>query len=54
MHDNYGSKLDSHLCIGHWVGFDKVSDRHQVYWPDKLTVSVEHSIKFDNDWVMVP
>jgi hypothetical protein len=45
---------NGHSHIGRWVGFDKISSRHWVYWPDKLTMSVEHSIKFDNDWVMVP
>jgi hypothetical protein len=54
VHDTSGSKLDGHSCIGCWVGFDKVSNGHRIYWPDKMTISIEHSVKFDDDWVMVP
>jgi hypothetical protein len=54
VHDASGSKLDGRSRVGHWVGFDEVSNGHRIYWPDKQSVSIERSIKFDDDWVMVP
>ena len=54
VHDDSGSKLDGRSRIGRWVGFDEISNGHRVYWPDKLTVSVERSVKFDDNWVTVP
>jgi hypothetical protein len=54
VHDTSGSKLDGRSCVGCWVGFDEISNGHRIYWPDKQTVSIERSIKFDDDWVMVP
>jgi hypothetical protein len=49
VHDTSGSKLDGHSHVGRWVGFDEVSNGHRIYWPDKQTVSIKCSIKFDND-----
>ena len=44
-----GSKLDGRLEIGRWVVFDEMSDGHQIYWPEKHSVSIERSVKFDSD-----
>jgi hypothetical protein len=49
VHNAKGSKLDGRLVIGCWVGFDETSSGHRIYWPDKHSVSVERSVKFDND-----
>jgi hypothetical protein len=54
VHNTSGSKLDGCSSVGRWVGFDEVSNGHRIYWPDKQTISVECSIKFDDDWVIVP
>jgi hypothetical protein len=48
VHDANGSKLDGRSNIGCWVGFDETSSGHRIYWPDKRSVSVERSVKFDN------
>jgi hypothetical protein len=49
VHDTFGSKLNSHSRIGCWVGFNEVSNSHRIYWPDEMTISIECSVKFDND-----
>ena len=48
-----GTKLDGRLKIGKWIGFEEASNGHQIYWPDKRSVTVERSIKFVNDNVIV-
>jgi hypothetical protein len=53
VHDTSGSKLNGRSCIGCWVGFNEVSNGHRIYWPDKMIVSIERNIKFDDDRVMV-
>jgi hypothetical protein len=30
-----------------WVGFDEESSGHQIYFPEKQTVAIKHSVKFD-------
>ena len=54
VHDNSGSKLDGRSRIGRWVGFDEASNAHRIYWPDKHSVTVERSIKFDDDDILIP
>jgi hypothetical protein len=55
VHDVKGSKLDGRSVIGNWVGFDETSSGHRIYWPEKHSVSVERSVKFDNDAeILVP
>jgi hypothetical protein len=43
------TKLDGRLKIGRWIGFEEISNGHQIYWPDKRSVTVKRSIKFEND-----
>jgi hypothetical protein len=48
VHNPGGSKLDSRSSIGRWVGFDvETRDGHRIYWPEKRTVSIERSVKFN-------
>ena len=55
VHSKEGSKLDGRSNIGKWIGFDEPSNAHWIYWPEKRSVTVERSIKFDeNDTVLVP
>jgi hypothetical protein len=49
VHTMDGTKLDGRLKIGRWIGFDEISNGHQIYWLDKCLVTVKHSIKFVND-----
>jgi transposase InsO family protein len=54
VHDTGGSKLDGRSKVGRWVGFDPdTKDGHRIYWPDKQSVSVERSVKFNFDDEMV-
>ena len=48
VHTVDGSKLDGRMKVGKWVGFDEESNAHRVYWPEKRSVTVERSIKFEN------
>ena len=47
VHDTSGSKLDGRAVIGQWVGFNKDSSGHRIYFPDKWTISIRCSVKFD-------
>ena len=48
VHDTSGSKLDGRSSIGRWMGFDaETRDGHRIYWPERRTVTVERSVKFD-------
>src|ERR1700678_755548 len=49
VHTTEGSKLDGRSVEGKWVGFDEDSSGHRIYSPVKRTVSVQRSVKFDND-----
>ncbi|KAF8815816.1 hypothetical protein BYT27DRAFT_7034917, partial [Phlegmacium glaucopus] len=50
VHDTSGSKLDGRSKIGRWMGFDvETKDGHHVYWPERRTVTVERSVKFNVD-----
>ena len=46
VHNNSGVKLDGCAKEGHWVVFDEQSKGSRVYWPEKHTVTVEHSVTF--------
>jgi transposase InsO family protein len=48
VHDAGGAKLDARSKVGRWVGFDPdTKDGHRIYWPEKRSVSVERSVKFN-------
>jgi hypothetical protein len=50
VHNDSGSKLDAHVTITQWVGYDKESmHAHRVYWEDKGKISMERNIKFITD-----
>ena len=46
--------MDGRSKVGKWIGFDEISNGHRVYWPEKRSVTVEHSIKFVNGDVVLP
>ena len=54
VHDVDASKIGARTCLGHWVGYDSQSRGHCVYWPDKRSVTVEQSIRFETDEVDLP
>ena len=47
--------MDGRSKVGQWVSFDPdTKDGHCIYWPEKRSVSVERSVKFNfNDETMV-
>jgi hypothetical protein len=48
VHSTTGSKLDGRSSIGRWMGFDaETRDGHRIYWPERRTVTVERSVKFN-------
>lgn len=47
IHSTGVTKLDSCTVIGYWVGFDKKSCVHCIYWLECRNVTVEHSIYFN-------
>jgi reverse transcriptase-like protein len=48
VHNTSGSKLDGRSSIGRWMGFDaETRDGHRIYWPERRTVTVERSVKFN-------
>ena len=50
VHNAGNSKLDGRSKIGRWMGFDNdTRDGHRVYWPERRTVTVERSVKFNFD-----
>ena len=46
VHDTAGTKLDGRMKEGRWVGFDKESKAHRIYYPGKRLVGVERSVVF--------
>ena len=46
VHDTAGTKLDGRVKEGRWVGFDKESKAHRIYYPGKRSVGVERSVVF--------
>jgi hypothetical protein len=49
VHTTEGSKLDGRSVKGKWVGYDEESSGHRIYSPEKRTVSVQRSVKFNTD-----
>jgi hypothetical protein len=48
VHDTGGSKLDARSRVGRWVGFDPdTKDGNRIYWPEKRSITVERSVKFN-------
>ena len=48
VHSTGGSKLDGRSSTGRWMGFDaETKDGHRIYWPERRTVTVERSVKFN-------
>ncbi|KAF8811869.1 hypothetical protein BYT27DRAFT_7088542, partial [Phlegmacium glaucopus] len=48
VHDPSGSKLDGRSKIGRWMEFDPdTKEGHCIYWPEKRSVTVERSVKFN-------
>jgi hypothetical protein len=48
VHDTGGDKLDGRSMVGRWLGFDPdTKDGHHIYWPEKRSVSVERSVRFN-------
>ena len=54
VHTLSGTKLDGRSKIGKWVGFDEPSNAHHIYWPEKCSITIEHSVKFDNGDMIIP
>ena len=50
VHNNSEFKLDGRSKVGHWMGYDEeTKDSHQIYWPERCTISIERSVKFNLD-----
>ena len=47
VHTPGGSKLEGRSVVGRWVGFDEESSSHRIYSPEKRSVSIQRSIKFE-------
>jgi hypothetical protein len=47
VHDSENSKLEGRSRIGRWLGYDTESSGHRIYWPDRHSIGVERSVKFD-------
>jgi hypothetical protein len=54
VHTTEGTKLEGQSRMGKWIGFDEISNGHRIYWPEKCSVTVEHSIKFVNGDAILP
>ena len=54
VHDADASKIGTRAHLGRWVGYDSQSRGHHVYWPDKRSVTVERSVRFETDEVDLP
>ena len=54
VHTTEGTKLDGWLKIGKWVSFDEISNGHCIYWPNKCSVTIEHSVKCSNGDMLIP
>ena len=50
VHDTGGTKLDGRSKVGRWMGFDPdTKDGHRIYWPEKGSISIERSVRFNFD-----
>ena len=54
VHTSSRMKLDGCSKIRKWVGFDEPSNTHHIYWPEKHSITIEHSVKFDNGDMLIP
>jgi hypothetical protein len=54
VHDASGTKLDGRSRIRQWIGFEEASNAHRIYWLDNRSVTVEQSIKFNNNNLLIP
>ena len=54
VHTTEGNKLEGRAKVGRWIGFDEVSNGHRIYWPDKRSVTIERSVKFTNNDIILP
>ena len=54
VHTSSRMKLDGRSKIGKWVGFGEPSNAHRIYWPEKHSITIEHSVKFDNGDMLIP
>ena len=54
VHDAPGDKLDARGVLGQWVGLDRDSGSHRVYWPGKHSITVERSVRKASQEVLVP
>ncbi|KIJ08560.1 hypothetical protein PAXINDRAFT_88700, partial [Paxillus involutus ATCC 200175] len=54
VHTTAGSKLNMRARDGRWVGFDRDSNGHRVYFEDTGRVGVERSIRFGTADILVP
>ena len=39
-----GDKLGGRVCKERWMGIDKQIKGIQIYWPDKMTISIEQNV----------
>ena len=53
VHDCSTGKLGIQAKKGYWVWFDHQTNGHHIYWPEKRTVRVEHSVVFSETHVPV-
>ena len=53
VHTPGGSKLDGRATTGRWISFDGESNSHWIFWPEKHSVTVKHSVLFVNNNVVV-
>jgi Reverse transcriptase (RNA-dependent DNA polymerase) len=54
VHNSKGTKLDARGVMGRWVGYDRDSPHaHQIYWPEKHSISVERDVKLTTDALIV-
>ena len=47
VHDSGGNKLQGRSKIGVWVGYDEESNAHHIFWPEKRSITVKRSVKFN-------
>jgi transposase InsO family protein len=53
VHTPGNSKLEGRSVIGRWVGFDEESSGHRIYSPEKRSISIQRSVKFEPEGVEV-
>jgi hypothetical protein len=53
VHTPGNSKLEGRSVIGRWVGFDEESSGHRIYSPEKRSISIQRSVKFEPEGVDV-